>query len=157
MIQLQLSLMYLTAFLVKIKGATWLQGTAPFYVYHLDELRHFPLPSWFFRPTVLKLGDWSALALEFSLGVLIWVKEFRYALLGLGLLFHFWLEYSLNIPLFQWDILSAYILFVDPVDIARTGSRIRTLIRSRDLSSLERISYGTSRGRTSRNANPEAR
>jgi hypothetical protein len=140
MIQLQLSLMYLTAFLVKIKGATWLQGTAPFYVYHLDELRHFPLPSWFFHATVLKLGDWSALALEFSLGVLIWVKEFRYALLGLGLLFHFWLEYSLNIPLFQWDILAGYILFIDSGDIARTASRVRTLIRGRDLSSLQRIS-----------------
>jgi len=122
MIQIQLSLMYLTAFLVKLKGATWLQGTAPFYVYHLDELRHFPLPSWFFRPAVLKLGDWLALALEFALGVLIWVREFRYVLLILGLLFHVWLEYSLNIPLFQWDILSAYILFVDANDILRVGS-----------------------------------
>lgn len=119
MIQIQLSLMYLTAFLVKIKGATWLQGTALFYVYHLDEFRHFPLPSWFFYPAVLKLADWWALALEFSLGVLIWVKEFRYVLLGLGLLFHLWLEYSLNIPMFQWDILSGYILFLDANDILR--------------------------------------
>jgi hypothetical protein len=125
MIQIQLSFMYLTAFLVKIKGATWLQGTAPFYVYHLDELRRFPVPSCFFRPTVLKLGAWSALALEFSLGVLIWVREFRYVLLGLGVLFHLWLEYSLNIPLFQWDILSGYILFVDPEDISLFWSRIQ--------------------------------
>lgn len=125
LIQIQLSLMYLTAFLVKIKGATWLQGTALFYVYHLDELRHFPLPSWFFRPAVLKLGDWLALGLEFSLGVLIWVKEFRYALLGTGLIFHLWLEYSLNIPMFQWDILSGYILFIDPGDLARTWSMMR--------------------------------
>jgi hypothetical protein len=69
MIQLQLSFMYLVAFLLKMKGAPWLQGTALFYVYHLDEFRHFPLPSWFFRPTALRLGSWFALALEFSLGV----------------------------------------------------------------------------------------
>lgn len=125
LIQIQLSLMYLTAFLVKIKGATWLQGTALFYVYHLDELRHFPLPAWFFHPTVLKLGDWSALALEFSLGTLIWVKELRYTLLTLGLALHLWLEYSLNIPLFQWDILSAYILFIDPADLGWMASVIR--------------------------------
>jgi hypothetical protein len=125
LIQLQLSLMYLSAFLTKIKGAPWLQGTALFYIYHLDELRHFPLPSWFFRPTVLKLGAWSALVLEFSLGVLIWVRELRYLLLALGLLFHLWLEYSLNIPLFQWDILSAYILFVDPDDLSNVWSRMR--------------------------------
>ena len=135
MIQLQLSLMYFAAFLVKVKGAPWLQGTAPFYIYHLDELRRFPLPSWFFHPLTLKLASWSALVLEFSLGVLIWVKELRYVLLGMGFLFHLWLEYSLNIPLFQWDILSAYILFIDPDDLQHAwnwmaGSRRLGVARS---------------------------
>jgi hypothetical protein len=108
-----------------------LHGTALFYVYHLDEFRHFPLPFCFFYPAVLRLGDWLALALEFSLGALIWVKELRYILLGLGLLFHLWLEYSLNIPLFQWDILSGYILFLAANDILRLSSRIQTRIRAR--------------------------
>jgi hypothetical protein len=139
MIQIQLSFMYLVAFLLKIKGPPWLQGTALFYVYHLDELRHFPLPSWFFHPVVLKLGDWLALALEFSLGALIWVKEFRYVLLVLGIMFHLWLEYSLNIPMFQWDILSGYILFIDANDILHISSRIRTLMRRRDFGLLENL------------------
>ena len=125
MIQLQLSLLYLVAFLVKIQGAPWLQGTASFYVYHLDEFKHFPLPSWFFHPNVLKLGTWSALVLEFSLGTLIWIRELRYPLLALGLLFHLWLEYSLNIPLFQWDVLSAYVLFIDADDLNRVWGRLR--------------------------------
>ncbi len=124
MIQLQLALLYFVTFLLKVKGAPWLQGTALFYVYHLDEFRHFPVPSWFFHPLLLKLGSWSALVLEFSLGVLIWVKEFRYVLLALGVLFHLWLEYSLNIPLFQWDIVSAYVLFVDSDDLRRAGNWI---------------------------------
>jgi Vitamin K-dependent gamma-carboxylase len=119
MIQLQLALLYVSAFLAKIKGAPWLQGSALFYIYHLEEFRRFPLPTWFFHPVVLKLGSWSALALEFSLGVLVWVREFRYPLLTLGVLFHLWLEYSLNIPLFQWEVLSAYVLFVDPRDLSR--------------------------------------
>jgi hypothetical protein len=119
MIQLQLALLYFVTFLIKIMGAPWVQGTALFYVYHLDEFGRFRVPSWFFHPIVLKLGSWSALVLEFSLGVLIWVKEFRYTLLAIGVLFHFWLEYSLNIPLFQWDVLSAYVLFVDPNDFTR--------------------------------------
>jgi len=108
---------------LKLKGAPWLQGTALFYVYRLDELKRFPLPSWFLHPVVLKLGSWSALVLEFSLGVLVWVKEFRYVLLALGLLLHLWLEYSL-IPLFQWDILSAYILFIDANDLRRAGNSV---------------------------------
>jgi hypothetical protein len=125
MIQLQLSLLYLVTFLLKIKGAPWLQGTALFYVYHVDELKRFPLPGWFFNPDVLKLGSWLALALEFSLGVLIWVKEFRYVLLALGLIFHLWLEYSLNVPMFQWDVLSAYVLFVDPFHLTGVWRRMR--------------------------------
>ena len=146
MIQMQLSFMYLVAFMVKIKGASWLQGTALFYVYHLDEFRRFPIPAWFFHPIVLKLGSWSALALEFSLGVLIWVKELRYYLLALGLLFHLWLEYSLNIPLFQWDILSAYVLFIDADDLSRLWNALRTfcfrLLRVRNELERQRV-FGT--------------
>lgn len=140
MIQLQLSVMYLTSFWVKMKGAPWLQGSALFYIYHLDEFRHFPLPGWFFHPWALKLGTWSGLAIEFLLGTLIWVRKFRYPLLLLGLLFHLWLEYSLNIPLFQWDILSAYILFIEPADIARIGARIRALAGKTQTSLPESVS-----------------
>jgi len=107
-----------------VKGSVWLEGTALYYVHHLDAMRRFPVPAWFFRPTMLKLESWSALAIEFSLGVLIWVRGLRYIVLALGLLLHLWLEYSLNIPLFQWDVLSAYILFVDPADITRAWNWI---------------------------------
>jgi hypothetical protein len=126
MIQFELALVYFATFCVKVKGAPWLQGTAMYYVYHLDEFKRFPIPSWFLHPLMLKLESWAALVLEFSLGVLIWVKELRYILLTLGLLFHLSLEYSLNIPLFQWDILSAYILFIDPADLTRAWDWLRT-------------------------------
>jgi hypothetical protein len=124
MIQFELALLYFAGFCWKIEGGSWVQGTALYYVYHLDELQRFPVPSWFFRPTILKLGTWFALALEFSLGVLIWVKELRYPLLAIGLLFHLSLEYSLNIPMFQWDVLSAYILFIDAADLVRAWNWI---------------------------------
>ena len=126
MIQFELSLVYFATFCAKVKGAPWLQGTAMYYIYHLDEFKRFPVPSWFLHPMMLKVEGWFGLVLEFSLGVLIWVKELRYILLALGVLFHLCLEYSLNIPLFQWDILSAYVLFVDADDIARAWDWIRT-------------------------------
>ena len=126
MIQFELALMYFATFCVKLKGAPWLEGTAMYYILHLDEFKRFPIPSWFFHPLMLKLESWTALVLEFSLGVLIWVKELRYIILTLGLLFHLSLEYSLNIPLFQWDILSAYILFIDPTDLTRAWDWLRT-------------------------------
>lgn len=125
MIQIQLSLLYFAAFCSKVKSPAWLDGSALYYIYHLDSFRRFAVPAWLLGPTMLKLGSWSAIALEFSLGVLIWVKDLRYILLALGLLFHLWLEYSLNIALFQWDVLSAYILFVDPADASRAWNWIK--------------------------------
>ena len=128
MIQFELAVMYFSTFCWKVQGEQWVQGTALYYVYHLDELQRFPLPSWFLRPTILKIGSWFALALEFSLGVLIWFRDLRYYLLAVGVCFHLFLEYSLNTPLFQWDILSAYILFIDPIDLTRFWITIRSRV-----------------------------
>jgi Vitamin K-dependent gamma-carboxylase len=125
LIQIELALVYFSSFCWKLKGQPWTHGTALFYVYHLESLRRFPLPAWLFHPMVLKLGTWFALVFEFSMGTLIWVKKLRYPLLAVGVAFHLWLEYSLNIQLFQWEILSAYILFVDPSDLTRMWNRIR--------------------------------
>jgi hypothetical protein len=124
MIQVEMSLLYFVSFCWKIQGASWIHGTALYYVYHLDEIQRFPLPQWLLTPTILRLGTWSALAMEFSLGVLIWIKKLRYIILTLGLLFHLYLEYSLNVPMFQWDVLSAYVLFIDPGDLDRAWKRI---------------------------------
>jgi hypothetical protein len=99
-------------------------GTALYYVTHLEEMRRFPLPAWVQLPIVLKLLGWLTLALEFSLGVLIWFRELRYPLLLLGFFFHLCLEYSLNTPMLQWDILIAYILFIDPADLNRAANWI---------------------------------
>jgi len=124
MIQLELSCMYLTTVVWKLKGAPWLKGSALFYVYHVLELRRFPVPDWMLGAEILRLATWFALALEFSLGALIWIKRLRYKLLLVGLIFHLSLEYSLNIPMFQWDILTAYLLFVDDEDYRRAWERV---------------------------------
>jgi hypothetical protein len=126
MIQFELALLYFASFCWKSMGAPWVDGTALYYVTHVDEIQRFPLPGWLQHPLLLKLGSWFTLALEFSLGVLIWFKELRYPLLLLGLLFHLCLEYALNIPMFQWDVLSAYVLFIDPVDLTRVWCFIRS-------------------------------
>ena len=119
MIQFELSLVYFFAFWWKSLGAPWVNGTALYYVEHLDEFRRFPVPAWFQAPLLVKLGSWLTLVLEFSLGVLIWFRELRYPLLLCGVLFHLTLEYWLNVPMFQWDVLTAYVLFIHPDDLER--------------------------------------
>jgi hypothetical protein len=130
MIQLELSWLYLSSFLWKLKGSTWRNGTALFYVLHLHQIQRFPVPLWLQQPILLKLGCWFALLLELSLATLIWSRKFRYPLLLLGLLFHLSLEYAFNLPIVQWDIQSAYILFVRPDDIERWWATARRRLRS---------------------------
>jgi len=130
MIQFELTLMYFMSFWWKSSGLAWVNGTALYYVSHLTEMQRFPLPKWIQIPILLKLATWFALALEFSLGVLVWFKELRYHLLLLGLVFHLCLEYWLNIPLFQWGVLTAYVLFVDPADLQRVLNWIGRTSRS---------------------------
>jgi Vitamin K-dependent gamma-carboxylase len=125
MIQFELALLYLISFCWKLKGNTWMQGTALDYVMHLHSMRRFPLPLWIQHPLILKIGGWLILALELCLGTLIWVRRFRYPLLLLGLLFHLCVEYAMNVPMFQWDVLTVYVLFIDPADLERALSFIR--------------------------------
>ncbi|MGB8540483.1 MAG: HTTM domain-containing protein [Candidatus Acidiferrales bacterium] len=124
MIQFELSLVYFVGFCWKVAGAMWVQGTALSYIYRLDELQRFPLPSWFLNATFMKLATWFTLVLEFALGVLIWIREIRYYLLAIGLVFHLSIEYSMNIPMFQWDVLTAYVLFIDAADLEKAWNRI---------------------------------
>ena len=90
---------------------------------------------WVQYPAILKMGSWLTLAFELCMGVLIWFRPFRYPLLLLGLLFHLCLEYALNLPMFEWDILAAYVLFVEPADLERVWRAIhQRWTRSRGVS-----------------------
>jgi hypothetical protein len=128
MIQLETALVYLVASWWKSTGESWINGTAIYYVFNLDEFRRFALPSWAQHPTIAKLGSWFTIALEFALGSLVWIKEFRYPLLLTGLCFHLILEYSLNVPLFQWVLLSTYVLFIDPDDLTRAWAWVTRFV-----------------------------
>jgi hypothetical protein len=129
MIQFELAVVYLTGFGWKSVGADWVDGTALYYVFHVDQLKRFPIPSWFYNLAVLKAGAWFTLAFEFAFGILVWFKETRYAILVLGALFHLSIEYMLNIQLFEWMVLATYVTFIDPGDLDRSWSWIVNQVR----------------------------
>jgi predicted DCC family thiol-disulfide oxidoreductase YuxK len=76
----------------------------------------------------IKLWTWSTLLIEFSLGTLVWIKEFRYWVLLGGLLLHCGIDYSMNIPLFGFIMVSMYITFIEPEDLHRFFNRARSLL-----------------------------
>ena len=125
MIQIELSLVYLMTFWTKSMGPSWVDGTALHYVHHLDQFRRFPVPAFFLDPLMVTIETWGTLAVEFALGVLIWFKELRYKVLLAGVLLHLSLEYAMNVPLFQWIMVSTLVTFVYPDDVVRAVEWLR--------------------------------
>jgi hypothetical protein len=126
MIQIQTTLVYLSSFYWKLHGGAWIDGTAVYYVLHLSEFKQFFVPG-ADNAAIIKLMTWSTLAIELSLGTIVWIRQLRYWVLLAGICLHAGLEYALNIPLFSFTIVATYLNFVDPrdLDAARAWLRVR--------------------------------
>jgi hypothetical protein len=133
LLQLQVCILYFDSVLWKVAGSHWLDGTAAYYVLHLDEFKRFPVPAilttlWFSR-----FATWFALATEMAMATLIWVRPLRRYVLCAGIVLHLGLEYAMNIPLFQWVVLASYFLFLDNLP----WSRLRPAAKTKALESAE--------------------
>jgi hypothetical protein len=125
LIQLQLAFVYLYTFAWKAAGPMWLDGTAVYYTSRLVEFWRFPVPYVFEHMWTIKLWTWGTLAVELSLALLVWIKELRYPVLLLGVLLHLGIEYSMNIPLFGFIMIFAYMTYVDGTDLERVLHRFK--------------------------------
>jgi len=119
LIQLQLAVVYLATVYWKLHGHMWVDGTAVYYASRVREYDRFPVPYVFDHLWTVKLMTWGTLAVEFALGALVWLRDLRYPVLLAGVMLHLGLEYSMNIQLFQWVMLTALVLFIDPRDFRR--------------------------------------
>jgi hypothetical protein len=127
LIQIQLAVAYLATVHAKLHGNPWVYGTAVYYVVRVREFDRFPVPYLFDHLWTIKLLTWGTLVVEFSLGVLVWLRDLRYPVLLAGVMLHLGLEYSMNIQLFQWVMLSAFVLFVDAKDFRRRQNPVSNL------------------------------
>jgi uncharacterized membrane protein YphA (DoxX/SURF4 family) len=125
LIQLQLSFLYLHAFVWKAMGTMWLDGTALYYTARLPEFWRFPVPYMLEHMWTIQWSTWLTLVVEFALGTLVWIKELRYPVLLAGVLLHAGIEYSMNIPLFGMVMVSAYITFIEPAHLERCVNWLR--------------------------------
>ncbi len=151
MIQIQMSLMYFSTFAWKTIGSDWRDGTALYYTTRLAQFQRFPMPT-LDNGIILKLATWSALFIEFSAGVLVWVRRLRYWVLLAGLCLHLSIEYSMNIALFQWVAMAGYVTFIDPADLTRAWSWVQRTFASR-LGAPADVIYDSQYTRAARLAN----
>lgn len=130
LIQIQISVVYLWTCWHKLKGDTWFDGTAIYYATRLEHLTNSTIPWILNSEFFLAILTWGTLAVEFSLGALIWVKEFRKPVIILGVLFHLGIEYTMSIPFFELMMIALLVNYFTPEELKAFVKRVRlTFIR----------------------------
>lgn len=125
LIQIQISVVYLWTTWHKLKGDSWIDGTAVYYATRIEGLTNFPIPFLLDSPLFLKLATWGTLLIEFSLGSLIWVKKLRKPVIIIGVLFHLGIEYTMSIPFFELSMIVLLINFFTPEELKAFVLRIK--------------------------------
>lgn len=113
-IQIQLTILYLGAGIAKVRGDTWMDGTALYYVTHLDDaFVRFPFPySVFESMAVIKALTWSTIIFELALPVALWIPRTKTVAIIIAVLFHIGLDYTMNLFLFHPLMIVALLSFV---------------------------------------------
>lgn len=114
LMQLQVSIVYLQAFLSKFSGSTWRTGSAVYYAVEVPKYQRLRLPAFARTLAWSRFMSWWTMAVEFALGPLIWFRELRPAILVAGITLHLGMEAFMNLHLFGPMMIACLLLFLDP-------------------------------------------
>lgn len=128
LVQFNMALIYFTATWGKYFGSNWKNGLATYFPAQLNEFKRFPVPGLFNELPFVRVTTYGTLFIEFTLAILIWFRPLRkWVLLG-GMMLHGYIEWSMNIPLFSFLMMSMYVVWFDGEEIEHWGERTRRRI-----------------------------
>jgi hypothetical protein len=114
LVQLQMCLIFASTSLLKLSGDDWRDGTAMYYVVHLDDLY-----GGVFNPTLLfgyllplKLITWGTMLFEAAVPLVIWSRRARPVVLAALIAFHAGIHLSMNLNLFHAVMLVGWLSFL---------------------------------------------
>jgi hypothetical protein len=114
LMQIQLSVIYLSSVWEKLHGSSWRDGTAVAYALQLQDLQRFPMPAVAYTwAPVVALLTWGTLAAELSIGALVWTR-LRLPVLVAGVAMHIGFAYALRIGFFSAAMCVLYLAFLPP-------------------------------------------
>jgi hypothetical protein len=147
LMQVQLSVVYLSSLWTKLSGTTWNDGTAISFAVRLDDLERFAAPAWIFgNELIANLLTYATLATEASIGILVWNRRLRPWVLGLGVALHLGIDLALRVGFFTFALFVLYLAFLPP---DRVSERLLA-IRERGWARLRRPRAGVAAGSDSR-------
>ena len=127
LLQVQFSVIYLSAAWAKLRGQTWNDGTAVSYALRVADLQRFHAPHFLSHGLLASnFLTYGTLAVELALGVLVWNRALRPWVLGAGLLFHLGIELTIRVGFFSLALFVLYLAWLPPDWPAR---RLPALLR----------------------------
>lgn len=131
MLQLQIGLIYLFTFILKLPGEAWKEGEALFYTLQLQSLT-LPTGDWVlanFPFELLRLMSYGALGIEGVFFVFVFIHIFQPYLrilgLTLGFLLHFGIGVLMSVPNFSMLMPATYLVFFMPEWIEKIDQQLR--------------------------------
>jgi ABC-type multidrug transport system fused ATPase/permease subunit len=120
LMQVQLSLIYLASAQAKLNGNAWPQGTAVSYALRLPDMLLLPTPHWFTTNALLMNAvTWGTLAVELSVGILVWNRRLRPWVLAAGVVMHTVIMITIAVGFFTLAVFVLYLAFVPPETVER--------------------------------------
>ncbi len=115
LLQLQLSVAYLTAVWDKAGGVSWRDGTAVAYSLHVGFLLRLPVPDVIAKSLLASnvLG-YATLAAELAVGLLVWNRRLRLRVLWVGVALHLGIDYAFRVGFFSYAMFVLYLAFIPP-------------------------------------------
>lgn len=138
LVQIQLSVIYISTVWQKLRGDTWPDGTAVSYALRQEDLLRLELPTALTgSPAVSATLTYGTLAVELAVGVLIWNRRARPFVVVPAILLHLLVDVTLAAALISAAMLTALVAFVPPetagrliADLRRRGSPRLTRVES---------------------------
>ncbi len=137
LVQIQLSIVYLSSAWFKFHGTAWLHGTAVSFAVRVEDLQRFALPAGLSHSLLFSsvMTYWT-LAIELMVGLLVWNRSARRWVLLLGAGLHVLVGLNLRLGFFSETMLAAYLAFLSPAAatafILAVRDRFRSAASSRD-------------------------
>lgn len=123
LLQIQMSLVFLTAAWFKLQGEPWRSGVALYFVGQLDDyFGRTPALDWMFvDPLLVRLMTWSVLAIEVGVPLGVWFKQTRRCALLVAIVFHIGNELTMHLFLFHSLMVLGWCSFLTREDFDLVG------------------------------------
>ncbi len=133
LVQFQLAVVYFMTVWLKWSGDLWREGLATYFTGYLREFERFPVPGFMYSIPAVKIGTYGTLLIELAMATLVFSRPLRKWVMIPALLMHAYINYSMNIPLFQWIIVAGFICHFGGDEILAWWERMRVRFGKKSL------------------------